>query len=180
MRLLAVLACAILLLVGACDSKGDSMSSKDEQFAELRKRPDIEQVQSDYLAMLADIRTALVDRIGTAAWRPKEKDAITGSACGDHPDLPDAHIRRLSSGTSPGNLPDAKWQEAVDLVGSIAARHGFGNPGTVVDRPNDHEVSFSNEYGAELLFGTAANTTLSISTGCHLSKEAHQRGTPAG
>jgi hypothetical protein len=176
MRLI-VLACTILLLVGACDSKGGSMS-KDEQFAELLKRPDIEQVQADYLRMMADIRDALVEQIGIAAWQPKEKDAISGSACGDYPELSDGHIRRFSSGSSPGNLPDAKWQEAVDLVGSIAGRHGFKNPGAVVDRPGDHEVSFSNEYGAELLFGTAANTTLSISTGCHLSREAHQRGTP--
>ncbi|ALG11177.1 hypothetical protein AOZ06_33690 [Kibdelosporangium phytohabitans] len=168
--------CTALLLVGACDSKGGSMT-KDEQFAELMKRPDIEQIEADYLKLLEDIRTELVARTGIAQWVPKD-EPITGSGCGDFPGI-GGNVRRYSSGHSPGNLPDAKWQDAVELVESIAGRQGFKLHGAVVDRPDDHEVTLGNDYGAELLFGTAANTTLSISTGCHLTRAAKQRGTPA-
>jgi hypothetical protein len=175
---LFVLVCAILLLVGACDSKGGSMS-KDEQFAELLKRPDLEQTEADSRKMLDEIRSELVSRIGIAPWEPGKGEAYTGSACAEFPNLSGAEKRRFSSGRSPGNLPDAKWAAAVDLVKSITSRYGFKEPGIVVDRPSDHEVTFRNDYGAELWFGTAVNTTLSLTTGCHLTREAHQRGTPS-
>jgi hypothetical protein len=177
MRLFALL-CTLLLLAGACDSKGGSMS-KDEQYAELLKRPDLEQTEADARKMLDEIRGELVSRVGIAPWEPGKGEAYTGSACGDFPNISGAEKRRFSSGRSPGNLPDAKWAEAVELVKSIAGRYGFDQQGTVVDRPGDHEVTFGNNYGAELWFGTAVNTTLSLTTGCHLTREAHQRGTPS-
>ncbi|MBP2325369.1 hypothetical protein JOF56_005754 [Kibdelosporangium banguiense] len=153
--------------------------SKDEAYAELRKRPDLEQTEADARKMLDEIRAELVSRIGIAPWEPGKGEAYTGSACGgDFQNIPGAEKRRFSSGRSPGNLPDAKWAEALELVKSIAGRYGFNRQGTVVDRPSDHEVTFGNDYGAELWFGTAVNTTLSLTTGCHLTREAHQRGTP--
>lgn len=153
--------------------------SKDEPYAELRKRPDLEQTEADARKMLDEIRGELVSRIGIAPWEPGKGEAYTGSACGgDFQNIAGAEKRRFSSGRSPGNLPDAKWGEAVELVKSIAGRYGFDKHGVVVDRPSDHEVTFGNDYGAELWFGTAVNTTLSLTTGCHLTREAHQRGTP--
>jgi hypothetical protein len=181
---LTVLACAVVMvLCGACDSgaepKGDSMT-KSEQFSTLLQRPDIEQMQSRYLSMLDKIRAGLVNRFGIAPWQPDTRGP-SGSACGaDFPDVgADGEIRRYSSGMSPGNLPDAKWADAVAAVAEIARSEGFGEPAVVVDRPSDHEVSLRDKYGAELLFGTARNTTLSVSTGCHLTSAAHRRGTPA-
>jgi hypothetical protein len=153
--------------------------SKDEQIAELLTRPDLEQTEADARKMLDEIRAELVSRLAIAPWEPGKGEAYTGSACGgDFQNIDGAEVRRFSSGRSPGNIPDAKWAEAVDLVKSIAGRYGFGEPGIVVDRPSDHEVTFRNNYGAELWFGTAANTTLSLTTGCHLTREAHQRGKP--
>lgn len=179
---LTVLVCAVVLVLSACDSgaeKGDSMS-KSEQFTTLLQRPDIEQMQSRYLSMLEKIRAELVNRFGISAWQPDTRGP-SGSACGaDFPDVgADGEIRRYSSGMSPGNLPDDKWADAVAAVASIAGAEGFGSPSVVVDRPSDHEVSLRDNYGAELLFGTARNTTLSVSTGCHLTSAAHRRGTPA-
>jgi hypothetical protein len=154
------------------------MSSKDEQYAELRKRPDIEQVHTEYLQMLEQIRGELVARIGIAAWIPKD-DPWGASMCGEFNAVgADGEKRSYSSGRSPGNLPDAKWDEALKLVESIATQHGFKLHGAVIDKPGDHEFTFGNDWGAELLFGTAKNTTLSVSTGCHLTREAYQRGTP--
>jgi hypothetical protein len=130
--------------------------SKDEQIAELLKRPDLEQTEADARKMLDEIRSELLSRIGIAPWEPGKGEAYTGSACGgDFQNITGAEVRRFSSGRSPGNLPDARWAEAVDLV------------------------TFRNDYGAELWFGTAVNTTLSLTTGCHLTRAAHQQGTPS-
>ncbi|RSM85054.1 hypothetical protein DMH04_18975 [Kibdelosporangium aridum] len=152
--------------------------TKDEQFAELMKRPDIEQIHDEYQKLLERIRNELVAKIGIAPWVPKD-EPFGGSGCMEFPDISDTNKRRYSSGHSPGNLPDAKWPDAVKLVESIAGEHGFKLHGAVVDRPNDHEVTFGNDWGGELLFGTAINTTLSVSSGCHLSRAAKERGTPA-
>lgn len=179
----AALVCALAALCVVCgpsvDPKGGSVGA-EEQFATLMQRPDIEEAQARYLRMLAAIRDEMVAGFGIAAWRPAE-GGPSGSACGaDFPDVgADGEVRRFSSGMSPGNLPDDKWPAAVAEVAEIAATYGFAAPRVVVDRPGDHEVSLRDDYGAELLFGTARNTTLSVSTGCHLTKSAHDRGAPA-
>jgi Lipoprotein confined to pathogenic Mycobacterium len=174
----ATLVCATALVCAAC-GLGTASGGIYEQFATLHQRPDIERAQSQYLGMLETIRTELVARVGIAAWQPDE-DGLSGSACGfNFPDIgADGEIRRYSSGMSPGNIPDEHWADAVAIVAELAQPYGFGAPAVVVDRPGDHEVSLRDSYGAELLFGTAKNTILSLSTGCHLTKAAHQRGTP--
>ncbi|WP_235926055.1 LppA family lipoprotein [Actinokineospora pegani] len=152
----------------------------NEQYQALSERPDIEEAQARYEGLLSTIRDQLVAEFGIAEWKPPASP-VRGSACGpDFTDIDaDGEIRRLSSGSSPGNLPDERWTAAVTLVAETARGLGFGDPEVVVDRQQDHEVSLKDEYGAELLFGTAANTTLSISTGCHLTKAAKERGAPA-
>lgn len=35
----------------------------------------------------------------------------------------------------------------------------------VINRPSDHEVDFYDSYQAELVFGTAVNTTMTFTTG---------------
>ncbi|MCE7011344.1 LppA family lipoprotein [Kibdelosporangium philippinense] len=168
-RLLAVL-CTVLV-VGACSGPSD-------QYSQLANRPDIEQIHEEYLGMLGNIRDELVAKIGITPWQPND-ELFRASMCGEFNDIgADGEKRRYSSGHSPGNLPDARWGEAVKLVESIANQHGFKLHGAVIDRPGDHEVTFGNDWGAELLFGTAKNTTLSVSSGCHLTREAYQRGAP--
>ncbi|WP_246258127.1 LppA family lipoprotein [Amycolatopsis anabasis] len=170
------LACALAVALTGCGSgepKGDAMNA---QFAELRKRPDIEQAESAYQGMLTEIRDRLVREVGIAAWQPPGEPVSASGYVGDLSAIGrDGEIRRYSSGISPGNLPDAEWARAVALVRETAQRQGFGEPAVVGDRPGDHEVSFPHPSCTELLFGTAANTTLSLSTGCHLTAEAHRR-----
>jgi hypothetical protein len=172
--------CALALLLGGCTGDNPKGEAVNDQFAELLKRPDIEQVQADYQGMLSEIRDKLVREVGVANWVPDD-EGLSGSGCGfDFPDIAaEGKVRRYSSGLSPGNIPDDKWPAAVSTVAGIAAQHGFGAPEVVVDRPGDHEVSFKAPTNAQLLFGTAVNTTLSVTTGCHLTAEAHKRGTPA-
>jgi hypothetical protein len=65
----------------------------------------------------------------------------------------------------------------VEIVTEVAGRHGFGDPGVVVDGPGDHEIVLRGTYEGELIFGTGGGTILTVRTGCHLTEEAHQRGT---
>lgn len=70
--------------------------------------------------------------------------------------------------------PDTRWDDAVRIVAEVTGEYGFGPPQTIVDRPSDHEITGFDSYGAKYLFGTAANTVLLVSTGCHLPR-AHIR-----
>ncbi|MPY99726.1 MAG: hypothetical protein GEU97_17370 [Actinophytocola sp.] len=177
-RVFAALAAAVTLVVGGCDTS-PSEDDVNEKFHELMQRSDIETVQDDYLALLDRIRTRLVNDLGITPFIPDKEEPISASGCpGDFSAVLEGNVRRYTSGHSPGNIPDTEWPRAVDLVTDITSNHGFSEPKTVVDRKGDHEIAIYDRYGAELIFGTAKNTILSLSTGCHLSREAHQRGTP--
>lgn len=176
---LTVVICAVALLVSGCESDPPEGSEVNQFFTELRQRPDIEQMQADYLAMLERIQNKLVDEIGIRPFPPEEEEPISASACpGDLSAVHGGEVRSYQFGASPGNIPDADWPRALKLVTELAGKHGFTQAKPVVDRPGDHEVSITDRYGAELIFGTAKNTILSLSTGCHLTREAHQRGKP--
>jgi hypothetical protein len=176
----AILTAILCAACGAGAEPKEGPVDRSEQYATLAQRPDIDEAQSTYLALLETIRGELVAEFGIAPWQPASSTP-PGSACGaEFSDLgADGEIRRFTSGISPGNLPDDTWLSAVSRVAATAGAQGFGTPSVVVDRPGDHEVSLKDGFGAELLFGTAANTTLSLSTGCHLTKAAKDRGEPA-
>ena len=169
-------AMTVLLLAG-CNSVAKENDKMSGAFTELMKRPNLIQVHGDYQSMFETIRTRLVDEVGVAQWVPDDHP-ISGSGCGgDLSHLSGAEVLRMDAGMSPGNLPDAKWDQAVAIVTEVAGKRGFRAPAVIVNRPRDHEVSFRDPYDGELLFGTGGNTILAVSTGCHLTQEAHQRGT---
>lgn len=178
--LLAALAATAALVVGGCDNtSGASEDNVNEMFSQLMQRPDIETVQAGYLALLEQIRARLVDDLGLKAFIPETEEPISGSACpGPMSAVSDAQVRHYTSGFSPGSISDADWPRAVEIVTGITSQHGFGTPKTVVDRHGDHEIAIYDTYGAELIFGTANNTILSLATGCHLTHEAKKRGKP--
>lgn len=166
-----------LLILAGCSSAARENDTMKDAFDALMKRPNLTQVEADYQSMFQTIRERLTAEVGVAPWVPDD-EPISGSACGGGiSNLKGAEHRRYDAGMSPGNLPDAKWQQAVTIVTDVARQHGFGAPKVIVSAPSDHEVSFRNTYNGELLFGTGANTILGGSTGCHLTEEAHQRGT---
>ncbi|MQA61374.1 MAG: hypothetical protein GEU86_07720 [Actinophytocola sp.] len=152
----------------------------NEYFAELLKRPDLESMQDAYLALLERIRGRLMSDVGIEPFIPDENRPISGSACpGDLSHVDGAEVRRYRSGRSPGNISDADWPRALRVVQDVAGEEGFTETKVVVERPGDHEVAIYDRYGAEIIFGTARNTILSMSTGCHLTREGHERGRPA-
>jgi len=168
---------ASLAMIAGCSSTARENDTMNDAFDALMKRPNLTQVEADYHVMFQTIRERLAAEVGVADWVPDD-DPISGSACsGDLANLDGGEQRTYDAGMSPGNLPDAKWDQAVTIVTEVAAQHGFGAPKVVVSGPSDHEVSFRDTYYGELLFGTGANTILGGSTGCHLTEEAHQRGT---
>jgi hypothetical protein len=168
---------ALLAMTAGCSSAAKEKEKMSEVFTELMKRPNLTQVKADYQSMFETIRERLVAEVGVAQWVP-EHDPISGSACGgDVSKLSGAEVLRMDAGTSAGNLPDAKWDQAVAIVTEVAGKLGFGAPTVLISGPNDHEVSFRDPYNGQLLFGTGGNTILAVTTGCHLTQEAHQRGT---
>ncbi|PRX44939.1 putative LppA-like lipoprotein [Prauserella shujinwangii] len=176
-HLLTALTAMTALLAGGCDS-GSSADDVNEMFGKLMRRPHIEAVQADYLALLDRIRARLVDQLGIKPFVP-DREPFSGAACpGEMSEVKEAQVRFYPSARSPGTIPDADWPRAVEIVTEITSENGFGEPRTVVDRPGDHEVAIYDTYDAELIIGTAENTIVGLSTGCHLTREAHQRGTP--
>jgi len=168
----------MLLIVAGCSTTSRESEEMNQAFDTLMKRPNLTQVDAEYQSMFKNIRERLVTELGVAAWVPDD-EPISGSACGGKiSNLEGAEVRRYDAGMSPGNLPDASWDQAVAIVSDVASQHGFGAPRVIVSGPSDHEVSFRDRYDGELLFGTGANTILGASTGCHLTEEAHQRGKP--
>ena len=67
----------------------------------------------------------------------------------------------------------------VDRVAQIAQRYGFDDHEMVQDKPGLHRVIFTDSYGGDFMLGTEVNTSMSISSGCFLLKQARQRGAPS-
>lgn len=174
-RLVIVLAFAAL--VAGCAFGGSERDDMDEKFATLAQRPTIEDIRVTYEDMQARLRDRLSAEVGPMQWVNDQN--FSGAGCGDGVD---GQSRTLDSWTSEGNLPDARWEDAVRVVAEVTGDYGFGAPQVIVDRPSDHEITGFDSFGAKYLFGTAVNTVLMVSTGCHLPAEAHPGASspPAG
>lgn len=169
MTLLArlVIMMTLAVMVGACASQTPEGGTVEEQRATLEARPTIDQVAARYERMQAELRQRLVDEIGMSEW--VKRSELSGSGCGAFPDVPTAESRRLGFWGSDGNLPDTEWPQALKIITEITGRYGFAPPEIIVDRPGEHQIVGTDQYGATYNFGTALNTSLGVSTGCHLN-----------
>lgn len=156
----------LAVLAAGCANQTPEGGTVQEQQATLAQRPTIDEITARYERMQAELRQRLVSEIGISEW--VKRSELTGSGCGDFPDLPNAESRSLGNWRSEGNLPDARWPQAQAIVTEVTGRYGFA-PDFVVDRPNDHTIIGIDQYGASYEFGTAVNTVLGVSTGCHLN-----------
>ncbi len=154
---------------------GESNGMKDA-FDALMKRPSLTVVEAGYQSMYETIRNRLVTEISLSTWLPGARPTGVSACGGGLSRLDEAQERLYSAGSSSGNLPDARWDQAVAIVSEVATQHGFGAPEVIVSGPGDHEVELKDPYGGYLTFGTGANTILFGGTGCHLTEAAHQRG----
>src|SRR5665647_284132 len=131
-----------MLVVTGCSSARIENDSMKNAFDALMKRPSLTVVEADYQSMYETIRSRLVAEVGVSAWLP-DKEPIRGTSCGGEISNLDGGQERLyNAGSSSGNLPDAKWDQAVRIVTEVAGQHGFGAPKVVISGPSDHEVEF--------------------------------------
>jgi hypothetical protein len=184
-RLLAMV-CLVFGVV-ACGGPGTSegsMHDADRQFAELMKRPNIDEAVARYDRMYTEIRRQLGAAFPSLGWEqtvaPRRSGCDAEFGAVDYGSVLDAVSTSLGNWVAHGNLPDADWPRAVSMVDGIVRTYDFtSGPISPVNRSGEHEADFYDAYKAELVFGTAVNTTMTFSTGCHLTAQAKQRGRPA-
>ncbi len=162
----------LTVLLGGCgvmnvEGRNVAGRSVDEQWATLRQRPDIAQISIRYERMQAELRDRLSTDIGGLTWVNDNNEEHGG--CGfEFPGVPEGQSRSLARWVGRGNIPDARWNDAVAIVREITRKYGFSTPEVLVNRPADHEIVVPDPYGGTFNFGTAVNTILSMHTGCHL------------
>lgn len=172
-----VTALALAVLAAGCGFTGSERDDMDEKLAILAQRPTIEDIRATYEDMQARLLARLSAEVGPLQWVNREN--FSGAGCADFPNV-DGQSLTLDGWKSEGNLPDTRWDDAVRIVAEVTGEYGFGAPEPIVDRPSDHEITATDPYGGHYLFGTAVNTVLLVSTGCHLPAAAHPTtGAPA-
>ncbi|ACQ81526.1 conserved hypothetical protein [Beutenbergia cavernae DSM 12333] len=130
-------------------------------------RPCLEDVIDAYARMRGEILAALETELGPAPWAPSATGgSLVRSGCGAGED-PGGERAQLGRWSYPGTYPDAQWPLAVDVVTAAAAAHGFDRVEATANRPRDVEIVAHDAWGGQIVFGMAANTILSLSTGCH-------------
>ncbi len=164
-RLMTMVMLAAILTAGCAGTTPGSDMSVQEQQATLAARPTIDEMTARYERMQAELRQRLADEIGITEWTKISEGNRSG--CGDFSEVPTAESRRLGVWRSEGNLPDARWPQAVAIATEVTGDYGFAPPEIVVDRPGDHAIVGIDQYGASFDLGTVANTVLGVSTGCH-------------
>ncbi|WP_158691351.1 LppA family lipoprotein [Amycolatopsis benzoatilytica] len=180
----------VVLALASCTNPGTqepTMNSDEktaaQQFSQLMQRPDINQVAARYDEMFQKVREQLAAKFPALHWKQTDQPGRAGCsqefAAIDVSGRADAETHSFPIWTAPGNLPDAEWQQAAADVREIARNYGFDAGQVTVQRPNDNEIVFRDQYRAELNFGSAINTTLLVRTGCHLTAEAKKRGSLA-
>lgn len=164
-RLTAAGAALALLLIGCTDGGDEFMDQRQTQDAELAQRPSLEEETARLTQARDEIRDRLAAELGLTAW--SERDNGDAAGCADFEDSSGV-TAFLPSLLLTGGVPDAQWPQAADLVSQVAGEHGFGSVDVVVDAPGEHEIVLRGERGSLLRFGTLANATLALETGCHL------------
>jgi hypothetical protein len=168
----------VAILVGGCSGKDPNLQAK--QFSELLARPDIATAARGYEEIRVKVTDQLTSQGFTSTWTAVPDSTGARSCLPAYSELEvDTEERSLTLWEAEEVIPEEKWVTALAVVTGIVREHGFGEPETVVNRVDDHEVAIRDGYGAQIIFGTAKNTIFRITTGCHLTVAAHQRGTPA-
>lgn len=152
------------------------MSSQD-QYAELMRRPSIEEMITRYEQLREKIRGELSRKFGLAGWAPQVGSASRTECVREYPQVRsgDAEKRHLDTWFSPTAIAPADWERAKSIVSASAGGQGFTTTKLVIDRPDDLQLDLADSYGAELSFGAAKNTIIALTTGCHLAAEVKKQ-----
>ena len=151
--------------------------SMEEQRAELMSRPSIEEASARYLEMHTKIRDQLTAAYPWMRWEQARE--LNRAGCSDFDAFTDiGESQTLGVWRANGNIPDAEWPRAQQIVADVSREYGFAAPETVVSRPSDHQVVGSDRFGGGYRFGTAKNTVINGSTGCHLPQAEKDKQAP--
>lgn len=159
-------------------------SDTESVFNTLMKRPDINQAHAQYKRMDDEIREALSDKVsGLQNWEVFNRESVASGCGSDYPGLgADGESGSLTAWHVDGAISDQKYEQALNIIGSVAQRYGFNPaPQRLHDSAGSHDAVFhkTNE-GGQISFGTEKNTTLRTSIECHLTPESKKRGHPSG
>jgi hypothetical protein len=181
----ALLTALIALLCVGCSTPGQFTEEEtmDAQ-AELAARPRIEEMIGRYDQMLQRVRDRLDAEIGPFAWY--ESRQRTWSTCGwDFPYQLGGRTTGSPLWMFKGNIRDDEWPRAQRIVAEITAEYGFATAGLQIDttrapgKPGYHVTHGSDaRLGAYYDFETNVNTTLRVTSGCHLSTNPTSTRTP--
>ncbi|NMI02068.1 LppA family lipoprotein [Pseudonocardia acidicola] len=134
--------------------------------AQLAARPSSQQMITRYEEMQKQIRDQLDAAIGPFPWKITDKGIQAG--CGGDLTNTDGVVVYMPMWEFSGNIPDADWPRAKQIVTTITTRYGFTAPTLQIDQPGHHTTTAVDPtLGANYDFGTETNTVLQVTTGCH-------------
>ncbi len=158
-------------------------SERDREYAVLHARTDADAAAVQYERFLADARDTMSDQRNWGPWQRKDSSGNTARCTGEFPatEYDDATQATLPLWYTPAPALDPQhWRAARDLVIDVGRRYGFTPGPTRSDVPGNYVLTLTAAAdGAFAEFGVGQNAVLSVLTGCHLTPEAHRRGTPA-
>ncbi|WP_177328851.1 LppA family lipoprotein [Amycolatopsis australiensis] len=182
--LLAATMVAGTLLFAACDDGGQYLGTpssettvpSQQQYAELLRRPTIDEAVARYEQARKTLQTRLTDELGIPGWADKHDGRQSGCA-NEFPgvDSRDAVRTFLSFITAPKGISGEQWADAKRIATEVGAGSGFTKPGVQTNKPPTFEFELRDQYGATLTLSSGTTTVISIETGCHLTTEAKGR-----
>lgn len=159
-----------LLLLTACTGPSPQEERMNAD-ATLAARPTSEEILGRYDEMQQRIRDALDMELGPFEWSMLRDGAE--STCGTEFSGTNGRNVYMAPWGFDGNIPDDRWPRARQIFADTAAEYGFTPAGLQIDEPGRHSTNGVDEgLGAQYSFGTNANTTMQVTTGCHLPAAA--------
>lgn len=157
---------AALVSTGACAAVNGDPPMKT--YADLQARPRLEDITARYEQMQLRIRDALDAEFGPLGWY-QVRDA-TPSNCGhDVPAQFGGRTLHLAPWGFDAPIPDQRWPRTTQVVAAITGEYGFATAGLEIDEPRYHLINgVDPALGATYRFGSKKNTTMQVTTGCHL------------
>lgn len=171
-------ALAAVILLGGCSNNGGAgtdPTAKDDMTPteQLLARPTAEEAATMYKDQLIRVRAALKELAPDIAWSTQTPGDDGESACQDPFGQVDGSTTFGFATGGGGAIPDDDWEQAVQITRRVLEPDGYDRVTITVDKPGQHQVSFTGRYGAVLTIGSERSTDLSVAGGCFLSPEAH-------
>jgi hypothetical protein len=166
---------ALTLLTAAALAGCSSGPSREDIMERLTTGPTLEQAAARYEEMQQRVRDRLDAEIGPFDWGVRREGSE--SLCGNQFNGLDAYRMYMPPWGFDGGIPDADWPRAQQVISEVTAEYGFGTPTLQIDEPGRHQTSSADlETGAQYGFRTQVNTTMQVTTGCHLRQADRSTG----